>query len=117
MSRWTSRPADDTEISAPADALFVEGPDDGALVNALVWRHRGIELGRRPWLVRTNDAGGGADWAREECARYVGEAPPGARIGLIVDRDGVDERPNQWPKVRNLLGRLGKHIEDPCRTG
>ena len=42
---------------AKVDALFVEGPDDGALVNALVKRLTGTELAQRPYLVRTSDQG------------------------------------------------------------
>jgi hypothetical protein len=34
------------EINAGIDAPFVEGPDDGALVNALVKQLTGIDLAR-----------------------------------------------------------------------
>jgi hypothetical protein len=46
-------------INPKIDALFVEGPDDGAVVNAFVEKLTGIELGRRPYLVRANDTCGG----------------------------------------------------------
>ena len=74
---------------AKVDALFVEGPDDGALVNALIKRLTGVELAKRPYLVRTSDEGGGASRTMREFEDYIGEDQPDARIGLIVDRDEV----------------------------
>ena len=97
------------EIRAKIDALFVEGPDDGAVVNALVKKRLGIDLARRSRLVQVNEEGGGDTWALSEFERYVAAEQPGARIGVIVDRDGVAN--NKWPAVSALLRRLG--VESP----
>jgi hypothetical protein len=35
-SRWSSRRADARELNAKIDAFFVEGPDDGTVVNTVV---------------------------------------------------------------------------------
>ena len=46
------------EINDKIDALFVEGPDDGAVVNSVVRKLVGIDLARRPHrIVRANDEG------------------------------------------------------------
>jgi hypothetical protein len=90
---------------AKVDALFVEGPDDGALVNALVKRLTGTELAKRPYLVRTADEGGGAAWTMREFEDYVAKDPSGARIGLIVDRDNAAN--DKWPAISAILRRLG----------
>lgn len=95
---------------AKVDALFVEGPDDGALVNALVKRLTGTELAQRPYLVRTSDQGAGASWTTREFEDYVAEDQPGARIGLIVDRDSAAN--DKWPTVSAILRRLGLDTRD-----
>jgi hypothetical protein len=59
------------QINAKIDALFVEGPDDGAVVNALVKKLLGIDLAKRPYLVRANEAGGGDSWALREFDQLV----------------------------------------------
>jgi hypothetical protein len=74
-------------LNAKIDALFVEGPDDGAVINALIKKLAGIDLAKRPYLVRTNDAGGGDAWAIDAFKRFVDTAQPDARIGVVVDRD------------------------------
>lgn len=91
-------------IDARIDALFVEGPDDGAVVNALIKRRLGIDLAVRPWLVRTKDDGGGARWAVREFEAYASSARPDARVGLIVDRD--DTANDGWPPLAALIQRL-----------
>jgi len=104
-------------INAKLDALFVEGPDDGAVVNAIAKKLLGLDLNRRPYLVRTNDDGGGASWALRAFEAYAKEAPPGSRIGLIVDRDGSHGRPDTWPTVRARLEDLGCDVASPDPSG
>jgi hypothetical protein len=78
-------------INAKIDALFVEGPDDGSVVNALVERTLHIDIShRRSRLVRTNEAGGGDAWALRAFRDYVELKHEGARVGLILDRDSAE---------------------------
>jgi hypothetical protein len=73
------------EINDKIDALFVEGPDDGATVNAFVKKLAKIDLARHPYrVVRTLEEGGGDVWALREFERYIATARPGARVGLIA---------------------------------
>jgi len=103
-------------IDARIDALFVEGPDDGALVNALVKKTLGADLARRPHLVRTREEGGGDAWALDEFERYIANERPGARVGLIVDRDNASN--DKWPAVSAMLRRLGMETRDgPTAAG
>lgn len=95
-------------INARIDTLFVEGPDDGAVVNALVKKRLGLELARRPYLVRVNEEGGGDSWALRELERHIATAQSGARVGAIVDRDTVEN--DKWPAVSALLRRLGARV-------
>jgi hypothetical protein len=104
------------EINPNIDALFVEGPDDGAVVNAFVEKLTGKKLGKSR-LVRTNDTGGGAQWALRKFGEYVASAPEGARVGVIVDRDGSDGRPDNWPTVSARLGQLGATDDAPRAAG
>jgi len=92
-------------INDKIDALFVEGPDDGAVVNAFIKRRLGIDLAKHPSkLVRADDAGGGDAWVLSKFAEVTAAAPPAARVGAIVDRDGPSN--DKWPKVRALLAQL-----------
>lgn len=100
------------EINDRIDALFVEGPDDRALVNALVNRLAGIDLAREPYrVVKTRPDGGGDTWAVRQFKRRIeeGRRQSGnglqARIGLIVDRD--DDTNDKWPAVAAILRDLG----------
>lgn len=104
-------------INPKIDALFVEGPDDGAVINAFIEKRTGISLGSRPYLVRASDTSGGVKWALREFDKYVAAAPDGARIGVIIDRDGVGGRPDNWPSVLARLGRLGAIGDSPLETG
>ncbi len=102
-------------IDGRIDALFVEGPDDGALVNALVRKDLLVDLAVKPWLVKTKDEGGGDDWALREFDKRVTKAQANARIGLIVDRDQPDN--DKWPPVRERLRSLGLDSEEPTTGG
>jgi hypothetical protein len=96
---------------------FVEGPDDGAVVNALVKKLVGVDLARHPnRVVRTNEDGGGMIWAIREFESYLAAGRPEARVGLIVDRDDGPHDP--WPSVRAVLQRLGaEQSDEPPATG
>lgn len=102
------------EIRRGIDALFVEGPDDGAVVNALVKKLSGIDLAG-PRLVRCREEGGGDAWALAEFERYIATERPGARVGLIVDRDDVAN--DKWPAVASVLRRLGSETSGGPAAG
>jgi len=94
------------EINDKIDALFVEGPDDGAVVNALIEKLAGLDLARHPHrVVRTKEEGGGDAWAIRAFEDYIAKARPDARVGLIVDRDDAEN--DKWPAVSEVLRRLG----------
>jgi hypothetical protein len=99
------------EINARIDALFVEGPDDGAVVNAFVKKRAGIDLAKSPYLIRAKPEGGGDAWALQQFDKHVAEA----RVGVIVDRDAVEN--DKWPAVRQRLIRLGGTFDAPPPTG
>jgi hypothetical protein len=102
-------------INAKIDALFVEGADDGAVVNAFVEKHTGIKLNERPYLVRVKEEGGGYSWALGAFAEYISKKREGARVGLIIDRDSAES--DKWPAVRAQLERLGGIIDSPSPRG
>jgi hypothetical protein len=102
------------EIGAKIDALVVEGPDDGVVVNAFVHKTMRLEIGGRRGLVRTSESGG-YEWALRQFAEFVRTAHPGARVGLIVDRDQVDN--DKWPSVREQLRGLGADVSEPRDEG
>jgi hypothetical protein len=103
------------EINKRIDALFVEGPDDGAVVNTLVKKLAGIDLAV-PRLVKCREEGGGDAWALREFETYLATERPGARVGLIVDRDSPAN--DKWPAVSALLRRLDvASLEGPAATG
>ncbi len=62
------------EINAKIDALFVEGPDDGAVVNAFIKKRVGIDLAKPPYLVRAKPDGGGDASALSQFDKHVAEA-------------------------------------------
>src|SRR5262245_47596418 len=104
------------EINDKIDALFVEGTDDGAVVNSLIRKLAGIDLARKPHrIVRANEEGGGASWALREFERYISTERREARVGLIVDRD--DASNDNWPAVSAVLQRLGLDVRGPSSTG
>lgn len=96
------------------DALFVEGTDDRAVVNAFVKKLTGIDLATCH-LVKTKEDGGGDSWALRAFDQYIRERNEGARVGVIVDRDGVDN--DKWPSVRSRLLSLGGANDRPIATG
>ncbi len=103
------------EINARIDALFVEGTDDGVVVNAFIKKRVGIDLAKPPHLVRAKPEGGGDAWALNQFDRHVAEAREGARVGVIVDRDAVAN--DKWPAVRQRLVRLGGTFDAPPAAG
>ncbi len=101
------------EINKRIDALFVEGPDDGVAVNALVKKLTGLDLaGLR--LVKCREEGGGHAWALREFEQYIATERPDARVGLIVDRDDVTN--DKWPAISAALRRLGVETRDGPTT-
>jgi hypothetical protein len=103
-------------IDARIDAQFVEGPDDGAVVNAFVRKVTGVDLSHRSTrLVRTDEAGGGDAWALRQFDEHIATAREGARIGVIIDRDTPEN--DKWPAVRERLRRLGKTSGGPTANG
>ena len=95
-------------IERGIDKLFVEGTDDQAVVNALVKRATGVDVAEIK-LVQTQGAAGAA-WALGEFARYAAEARTGTRIGVIVDRDGIDGRPDTALLYAREACRLAKDV-------
>jgi len=93
-------------INDKIDALFVEGPDDGVVVNALVKRALELDLTKAPFrVVKTREEGAGYSWALREFKQFIAVAQRGARVGLIVDRDSTEN--DKWPAVSALLQQLG----------
>ena len=73
------------EIDARIDALFVEGPDDGAVVNALVKKLLEIDLAAKPRrVIRANELGGGDSLGTSRVRRLRHENP--ARSARRRDR-------------------------------
>ncbi len=102
-------------INLKLDALFVEGPDDRAVVNAFVKKSLGVDLVEgHTGLVKTKSDGGGDSWALAEFDKYRQERLE-ARVGVIVDRDSTDN--NKWPKIRERLRVLGETVETPATAG
>lgn len=104
-------------IDAKIDALYVDGTDTGVVVNAFVKKTLGVDLAKSR-LVRVREEGGGDAWALREFEKYVGETrTKDARVGVIVDRDGIEGRRDNWPAVRDLLARLGGTCNAPVPEG
>jgi len=103
------------KLDPRVDALFVEGTDDGAFINALVKARLNIDLATRPYLVRTREDGGGDTWALAEFDNYVARAPAHARVGLVVDRDSNEN--DKWHPVRERLAKLGLRADQPSVDG
>jgi len=94
--------------------LFVEGPSDGAVVNALVRARLGVDLGN-PKGHRIVDAPpeeGGFFQALNRFKSALASRRP-ERLGLVVDRDGT---PDRWNAVRGALSELS-HPEVPPSSG
>lgn len=108
------------ELSMRLDSLFVEGPDDGVVVNALVRKLLGQEIGRAKErkIVKRNDAAPGVEGAIDLFDKALGIVGENHRVGLLIDRDGVDGKPDRWPAVSAALARRGFTPPDaPPRAG
>ena len=88
------------QLRPKEDALFVEGPDDMAVVNALVKVPLGLDIGRPVELARKPlSQTGGLEAAIAGFERRVRERKAGAHVGLLIDRDGHDGRGDNMPRV------------------
>ena len=95
------------------DLLFVEGPDDGVFVNALVKRHLEVDLADLR-LVKTNPDGGGADWALGKFDEALRSPRRDARVGLIIDRDR--EENDKLPAVRARFDAVRHAVDSGAVT-
>ena len=78
------------QLRPKEDALFVEGPDDMAVVNALVKVPLGLDIGRPVELARKPlSQTGGLEAAIAGFERRVRERKAGAHVGLLIDRDAT----------------------------
>lgn len=91
-------------IDASVSSLIVEGPDDGVVVNALVRRRLGHDLARKDQRIVKSAEGitNAIDLFKKAAARVQ----PNGRVGLLVDRDGLDNKPDRWIEVRAALAQL-----------
>lgn len=100
-------------IDKKHDALVVEGPDDQAFVNEWVKKGRGLDLRWAPGggLVKSAQGAVGAFTLFDQLRK---EAVAGTRLALIVDRDGIEGREDNWPKVQS---RVDPRPEKPSPDG
>jgi hypothetical protein len=104
------------EINPKIDRLVVEGLDDRAVVNTLVTAAcPGVALGKDVPLVKTH-ANANDAWALSEFDEQVTEAHADARIGLILDRDGLAGN-DKWPKVQQRIRNLQGAADAPTSSG
>jgi hypothetical protein len=102
------------ELRRGIDALHVEGPDDGATINALVRRELQVEIGQPLRLIKVghDSANGGFEQASRGFRQAIELRQPGARLGLVADRDGLDGKPDRWLSIRGALRGLGLAVPD-----
>lgn len=88
--------------------LFVEGHSDGAVVNKLVLLRLGVDLSRPSshQIVQVGQVDGGFDAALGGFAAALAAKRP-ARLGLLVDRDATDGKPDRWNAVHAALSNAG----------
>ena len=88
--------------------LFVEGPSDAAVVNKLVLLSLRIDLANPPShrIVEVAPGDGGFDAALKRFADALAAKRP-ERLGLLVDRDGIGDKPDRWDAVRRALADAG----------
>ena len=84
--------------------LFVEGPSDAAVVNKLVLLNLKVDLARPPshQIIEASSEEGGFDQALSRFRDALTARRP-ERLGLVVDRDNVDGKPDRWEAVRSTL--------------
>jgi hypothetical protein len=95
-------------IKPKEDALFVEGPDDMSVINELVKALLNLDISAGTQLVRKPPtSGGGVDRAVDQFGKYLVERKPASRVGLVIDRDGLEGRPDNQARVQDLAKRHG----------
>lgn len=103
------------ELNDTRHQLFVEGPDDGSVVNAIVLDRRGLDLSKKGQRVVKVATGWSA--ALEEFRIAVEKVGGDGRIGLLLDRDGGPGQGDRWTNVRDTLRRLGYEVGEPRAEG
>lgn len=104
--------------------IYVEGPDDLAVINAIVWariRHPDcpeevLDLAKSPHrlVVPPPKEQGGFDWALGQFTEAL-RTRTLERVGLVVDRDGNHGRPDRWPPIQAAL--TGAGVTQPALEG
>lgn len=101
-------PADAEQLHKSRHSLIVEGPDDGAVVNALVWKTTQVDLAqpdRR--IVKLTPGRTGFENALPDFQRAAERLAPGHCAGLVVDRGNrPGGEPDRWPAVAAVLRAL-----------
>jgi hypothetical protein len=100
------------------DVLIVEGGDDGAVVNALVHKRLQKDISATKLVkVGRGDADAGFETALTLFASAANQLHPNQRLGLLVDRDAVDGKPDRWDAVQAVLKRFGYELSLPPGDG
>lgn len=88
--------------------VFVEGPNDGAVINKVIAARLKVDLATPP-SHRIIDAPVGEGGFDEALRRFSAalEARRPTRLGLVVDRDALDGKPDRWPSVAAVLRTAG----------
>ncbi|MBK6688020.1 MAG: hypothetical protein IPG45_26330 [Deltaproteobacteria bacterium] len=88
--------------------LFVEGPSDAAVINKLVLIRLKVDLAQPPShrIIEAPAGDGGFDAALQRFTNALGAKKPN-RLGLLVDRDGLDGKPDRWGAVSAALSDAG----------
>ncbi|MGC4119168.1 MAG: hypothetical protein QM765_32295 [Myxococcales bacterium] len=95
--------------------LFVEGVSDAVVINKLVALRLQEDISS-PRLIEPGDAGGGFDFVRDQLeAALVTQKLE--RFGGVVDRDGLDGKPDRWHAMRALLGANALELGEPGSGG
>jgi hypothetical protein len=98
--------------------IFVEGANDGAVINKLIAARLGFSLSAPPShrIIDAPIGDGGFDEAlRRFSAALTAQRP--ARLVLVVDRDGHDGKPDRWLAVAAALKGVGAQVDEPGVSG